>query len=147
MKYITNIDTISALLDRLVTENIKLYFFNKDNLIDKIDHQIIVIEEIKKKLTETLSSIIKENKYDYISEKRTYSEDDILESIEELIFSDITTGEGDRDNLKEATSDNPNLDKFVFNHKKIRKANERRASAKNKIDERFKDIIENGPES
>jgi len=144
MKYITNIDTVSALLDRLITENIKLYFFIKDNLTDKIDHQEIVIEEIQKKLSETLSLIIKENRYDYVSEKRTYSEDDIIESLEELIFSDITTGEGDRDNLKEVNSETPDLNKFIFNHKKIRKANERRANAKNKIDERLKDIIENG---
>ena len=37
--YITNIDTLSALLDRLISENIKLYFFKKDNLIENIDHQ------------------------------------------------------------------------------------------------------------
>ena len=41
MKYITNIDTLSALLDRLISENIKLYFFEKDNLADNIKHQKI----------------------------------------------------------------------------------------------------------
>ena len=46
MKYITNIDTISALLDRLITENIKLYFFNKDNLTENIAHQQTVILEM-----------------------------------------------------------------------------------------------------
>ena len=30
MSYITNIDTLSALLDRLISENIKLYFFMED---------------------------------------------------------------------------------------------------------------------
>ena len=44
---ITNIDTLSAYLDRLVTENIKLYFFNKDGLIEKANHQKKIIEEIK----------------------------------------------------------------------------------------------------
>ena len=39
MKYTTNIDTLSALLDRLISENIKLYFFQKDNLTDNIEHQ------------------------------------------------------------------------------------------------------------
>ena len=33
MKYITNIDTLSALLDRMISENIKLYFFKKDNVM------------------------------------------------------------------------------------------------------------------
>lgn len=144
MKYITNIDTISALLDRLITENIKLYFFNKDNLTENIAHQQTVILEIKNKLSTILGDTIKNNNYQYISEKRTYNESDIIETLEELITSDITTGEGDRANLKEATSESPNLDLFVFNHKKIRKANERRANSKNKLDMQFKDIIENG---
>ena len=36
----------------------------------------------------------------YISEKRTYTPEDIVETLEELITNDITTGEGDRANLK-----------------------------------------------
>ena len=51
MKYITNIDTISALLDRLITENIKLYFFNKDN-----PSSIFIIKKKVKKV----------NSYDYV---------------------------------------------------------------------------------
>ena len=39
MKYITNIDTLSALLDRMISENIKLYFFKKDGVVDNIKHQ------------------------------------------------------------------------------------------------------------
>ena len=54
----------------------------------------------------------------------------------------ITTGEGDRANLKEATSDNPSLKHFTRNHKLIRKANEQRAVAKNKLDEQFKGFID-----
>ena len=39
MRYITNIDTLSALLDRLISENIKLYFFKKDDIDENIEHQ------------------------------------------------------------------------------------------------------------
>lgn len=39
MKRITNVDTISALIDRLITENIKLYFFQKNEETDSIIHQ------------------------------------------------------------------------------------------------------------
>ena len=51
------------------------------------------------------------------------------------------TGEGDRANLKEATSDKPSLEHFTRNHKLIRKANENRAVSKNKLDEQFKGFI------
>ena len=140
--HITNIDTLSALLDRLISENIKLHFFRKDGVDDNIEHQEKVIKEIKYRITKLLLDVYTDNRYNYVSEKRTYNPDDIVETLEELIHNDITTGEGDRANLKEATSDNPSLEHFTRNHKLIRKANENRAASKNKLDEQFKDYIE-----
>ncbi len=140
--HITNIDTLSALLDRLISENIKLHFFRKDGITDNIEHQEKLIEEIKYRITKLLLDVYTDNRYNYISEKRTYKPDDIVETLEELIHNDITTGEGDRANLKEATSDNPSLEHFTRNHKLIRKANENRAVSKNKLDEQFKDFVE-----
>ena len=142
MSYITNIDTLSALLDRLISENIKLYFFKKDGIDENIEHQEIVISGIKERLFVLFDDVYREGKYEYISEKRTYKPEDIVETLEELINNDITTGEGDRANLKEATSDDPSLEHFTRNHKLIRKANENRAASKNKLDEQFKDYVE-----
>ena len=142
MSYITNIDTLSALLDRLISENIKLHFFRKEDVVDDIEHQENLIEEIKYRITQLLLDVYNERQYKYISEKRTYKPEDIVETLEELIHNDITTGEGDRANLREATSDNSSLEHFTRNHKLIRKANENRATAKNKLDEQFKDFIE-----
>ena len=139
---ITNVDTLSALLDRLISENIKLYFFKKDDLKDNVDHQEIVISELRQKLSELFTEVLDSGRYKYLSEKRTYKPDDIIETIEELIYNDITTGEHDRANLDESLSDNPSIETFTKNHKLIRKANENRASAKNKIDEQFQNIIE-----
>ena len=139
---ITNIDTLSALFDRLISENIKLYFFKKDNLKENVNHQEMVISEVKEKLSELFEEVIKSGKYEYISEKRTYKPDDIIETLEELITNDITTGEGDRANLKEATSNNQSLEHFTHGHKLIRKANENRAVSKNKLDEQFKNVVE-----
>jgi hypothetical protein len=142
MSYITNIDTLSALLDRLISENIKLHFFKKDGINENIKHQEKVIKEIKTRISDLLKDVYHTDKYEYISELRTYKPDDIVETLEELIHNDITTGEGDRANLKEATSDNPSLEHFTRNHKLIRKANENRAAAKNKLDEQFKGYID-----
>ena len=142
MSYITNIDTLSALLDRLISENIKLYFFKKDGVDENIEHQEVVISEIKERLFVLFDDVYREGKYEYISEKRTYKPEDIVETLEELIHNDITTGEGDRAYLKEATSENPSLEHFTRNHKLIRKANENRAVAKNKLDEQFKDFVD-----
>ena len=147
MSYITNIDTLSALLDRLISENIKLHFFRKEDVVDDIEHQENLIEEIKYRITQLLSDTYNERQYKYISEKRTYKPEDIVETLEELIHNDITTGEGDRANLKEATSENPSLEHFTRNHKLIRKANENRAVAKNKLDKQFKGFVDENNQS
>ena len=135
---ITNIDTLSAYLDRLITENIKLYFFNKDNLTDKSNHQKIVIDEIKKKISELFLDTFKRNSYNYIEEHRTFNESSIVEELEELIQNDINIGEADRARLAETTKEIPNLDRMIVNEKRLRKANEGRSRNKNNIDKLFK---------
>ena len=74
MSYITNIDTLSALLDRLISENIKLYFFKKDGVDENIEHQEKVISEIKERLFVLFEDVYREGEYEYVSEKRTYSQ-------------------------------------------------------------------------
>ncbi len=143
MTKITNIDTLSALLDRLISENIKLYFFDKEGILDDINHQTEVISQIKDRIKELLLDAYDNKKYDYISEKRTYTADLTLESIEQLIKSDIYTGEGDRTNLAELKKDKPDLDSFRKNHRILRSANELRAVSKNELDKQFKNLVEN----
>lgn len=143
MKYITNIDTLSVLFDRLIVENIKLYFFIKGNLSENVVHQNKIIEEIKKKISKLMIDTYESKKYDYIEEKRTYTCDGIVETLEQLIKSNITTGQSDEQNLKEALSSDPSIEKFRLNHKTLRKANETRAACKNKIDKQYKEIVEN----
>jgi len=140
---VTNIDTLSAYLDRLITENIKLYFFNKDNLTDKVAHQKIVIEEIKIKISELFLETIERNSYNYIEEHRTFNESAIVEELEELIQNDINIGEADRARLAETTKEIPNLDRMIVNEKRLRKANEGRARNKNNIDKLFKNQFDN----
>ncbi len=141
MKYITNIDTLSALFDRLITENIKLYFFEKDNLTEKSNHQKLIIQEIKNKIRTLLRDTYENKQYDYLSEKRTFDENAIVESLEELIINDINIGESDRERLKQVQSDTPSIDKFIINEKRLRKANEGRARNKNEIDQQYKNLL------
>ena len=142
MNYITNIDTLSVLFDRLIVENIKLFFFTKENLTENIEHQNKIIVEIKNKISDILIITYKNQSYDYIDEKRTYKYNAIIETVEQLVKNNITTGQADRDNLTEALSENPSITKFVCNHKILRKANEARAVCKNEIDKQYKEIIE-----
>ena len=122
---------------------IKLYFFNKDNLTDKVAHQKIVIEEIKIKISELFLETIERNSYNYIEEHRTFNESAIVEELEELIQNDINIGEADRARLAETTKEIPNLDRMIVNEKRLRKANEGRARNKNNIDKLFKSQFDN----
>ena len=141
MKYITNIDTLSALFDRLITESIKLYFFKKDNLVEKVEHQYKIIYEIKLKINELFLEILSNNHYDYIEEHRTFNESAIIEELEELIQNDINIGEADRARLEETKKDIPSLERMIVNEKRLRKANEGRARNKNAIDREFKELL------
>ena len=129
-KRVTNIDTLSALLDRLVTENIKRFFVDKEGLIEKVEHQDMVIFEIKERLVELFLEVYDNGKYNYISENRTFTASNIVENIEELITNDIHIGESDRARLNIA----------MMEEKRLRKSNEGRARNKNLIDEQFGEL-------
>ena len=138
---VTNIDTLSALFDRLISERIKLFFFNKDKDYDKINHQEVVIGQVKDKISNLLDECFTSGKYEYISEKRTFKSSDIAEELENLVVNDIIVGESDRGVLKEIVSNEPNIENLTTHAKRMRKANEGRAISKNNIDNKFKEFV------
>lgn len=134
---ITNIDTLSALFDRLITERIKHFFFNKDGKDELVEHQEKVIKEIKLKIIELFNECENEGQYKYLSEKRTFNENAIIEELDKLVVADIRIGEGDRRRLEEIKKENPDLDVIIENEKITRGSNEQRAKSKNLIDQLF----------
>ena len=130
-KRITNIDTLSALIDRLVTERIKHFFFKKDGDQKKADHQEIVIHEIKTKLIDLFQEVYINGRYEYLREQRTFNVDDMVKNIDELVTNDIHIGESDRSRLAI----------LMMEEKRLRMSNEGRSMNKNKIDEQFDNLI------
>ena len=122
---VTNIDTLSALIDRLITERIKWFFFEKDKNFDKTSHQEIIINEVKSKLTDLFLEVYNKNSYEYLKEHRTFNATGIVENIDDLITNDIHIGESDRARLNIA----------MLEEKRLRKSNEGRSYNKNMIDE------------
>lgn len=143
---VTNIDTLSALFDRLISERIKLYHF-ENRYTDKekeIKHQKSVIREIKYKIEDLFIECVTHNEYEYLEEKRSFGEKRIKEvrqlinSADDLAVADLDVGAAYYDQ-KESNS---SPDKYMNNELKLREANERRASVKNQIDATFKKIVE-----
>ena len=132
---ITNIDNLSALLDRLTTERIKEYNFDKQGKDTEAAHQREVVIEIK--LNELFREVFETNSYEYVSEKRTFDEVKLLDDVETLIVNDLDVG----DAYYTKTEGEPTLEKFMINEARLRKANESRGRMKNSIDEKFGNII------
>lgn len=115
---ITNVDSIAALIDRLIVENIKMYFFED---VERVEHQQSVINAIKDKLELAFFEVSVKGSYDYISEKRTFSD-----NISKLTEFNLEIGEGDRAKLAQI--------EILKQELRVRSANESRARTKNEID-------------
>lgn len=139
MKKISNVDSLSALFDRLITERIKHYFFTKEGDAIKIAHQNDIILQLKLRIADTLQECLLEHDYDVITERRTFSLDEVVGSVDMLTMADILVGENDRKALSGMQSGNVN--DMEDGIKGFRSANENRAKSKNFIDNLFKKVF------
>ena len=84
--YISNIDSVSALLDRLITEKIKQYFFFIRKKNKEAIKQSLIIKKITSKLNETLKEIYVSKKYNFIDEIRTFDNNSDISKLSCNIF-------------------------------------------------------------
>ena len=83
---VTNIDSFSALMDRLTTERIKRYnFLYKQNKKVEAAHQEIVIEAVLVKVKELFIQILNEGGYVFVGEKRTFDESKLIEDVSQIL--------------------------------------------------------------
>lgn len=132
--FITNINTFSALLDRLITEKIKEYFFIKNNKSNLVKKQRIIISSINKEIIETFILIKKYKGYKYLKENRTFNYNAALlvKLFSKLTHEDLNIGTADNE-LAESIK-GKNKKKIVLKLKKSRNSLENRAVIKNQID-------------
>lgn len=132
--YISNINSLSALLDRLITEKIKQYFFfirkkNKD-----AKEQSLIIKKINDKLAKTLKEIYISRRYEFSGEIRTFDKNTnilkLINNIENLIVMNLNIGVADN-----------KLNRIIRNIKLSRESLEGRAKNKNNIDLLLKKLI------
>ena len=115
---ITNIDNLSALLDRLATERIKEYNFDKQGKDTEAAHQREVVIEIKIKLNELFREVFETNSYEYVSEKRTFDEAKLLDDVETLIVNDLDVGDAYYTKTEGEPTSIPSSVKFVVAFRK-----------------------------
>ena len=142
---VTNVDTLSAFIDRLISERIKLYHFETKLDDEKsAEHQRDVVDAIKDKIEVLFIQCMSSDEYEYIDEKRTFGQERIdevkklVDNIEELTINDLDVGAA----YYEQQEGNATPQKYMDNELKLREANEKRSNSKNEIDKAFKGAVE-----
>lgn len=139
-KKISNVDAVSALFDRLITERIKHFFFVKEGNAIKVAHQNDIILELKTRIADTFQECLMEHDYDVISEQRTFNVK-VIDDLDGLIMCNLHIGEGDRMKQKQFQSEEPSLSIMLEQEKRVRTACEGRGLFKNKLDNWFINIF------
>ena len=82
MKRMSNVNSFSAIIDRLIIENLKIIQFVDQNKLEEAEQQNVIISELKTELDLIYQELL-ENRYISIGEQRTYTSKNL--------FSDIFT--------------------------------------------------------
>jgi hypothetical protein len=133
MKRISNVNSFSAIVDRLIIENLKIIQFTDKNEIQKAEYQNIIIIELKSELDLIFNEIIN-NKYQSITEQRTYSSDEFFADLFKLCLSNYCIAKGDKEKI-EIVKNNPiDLEKLKSSIEYVRNSLEIRANTKNNME-------------
>jgi hypothetical protein len=99
--YVSNLNSVSALFDRLITEKIKLYFFEQmkssDSVVHSIERQKKTIATIHMALHHTFTNIFNDKKYNVLLEKRTFNNalKNLTLNVEQLVEMNLNVGTAD----------------------------------------------------
>jgi hypothetical protein len=138
---VSNLDTLSVLLDRVIVENIKRFFFDKDGKADKVRHQDAIIAELRGRVAALLDESLRKQDYEYLPEVRTFHSAEVIHGLERLVLDNLRAGEAERAKLAALESGSPSLEALSLGTVQARVANEYRAQHKNEIDASFKSLL------
>jgi hypothetical protein len=134
--YVSNLNSVSALFDRLITEKIKLYFFEQmkfsDSVVHSIERQKKTISTIHMALHYTFTNIFNDKKYNVLLEKRTFNNNlkNLTLNVEQLVEMNLNVG----------TADNA-IAKILEQLSLSRSSLEKRSNNKNAIDESIVELL------
>ena len=138
---LANVDTLSALLDRLIVERIKRHYFSETESSQQVRHQDRVIAALRRRIAETFAVCLTQSAYDFLGELRTFPADAFIERLEALIENNLRVGEADREKLSQLQREIPDSGALLRNEVRGRKAIETRARIRGEIDQWFSDVV------
>lgn len=135
MKRMSNVNSLSAIIDRLIIENLKIIQFTDKNDIEKAEKQKLIIQELKKEL-DIIFKEISNKKYKSICEQRTYNSDNFFQDLFILCVNNYCISKYDKLKIEESKKSNSEINiKKLKNYIQIVRSNlESRAEVKNNIE-------------
>lgn len=134
MKRISNVNSFSAIIDRLIIENLKIFQFIEKNEEEKIHSQNEIISELKHEL-DVIVNEIKHEEYISVGEQRTFGlSDNIFSNLFVLCLNNYSISVGDMLKLKESNKSEVNivnLKKYILH---VRENLESRSQSKNNLE-------------
>ena len=133
MKRMSNVNSFSAIIDRLIIENLKIIQFVDQNKLKEAEQQNVIISELKNELDSIYQELL-ENRYKSIEEQRTYTNDNLFSDLFRLCLNNYCIAKGDKLKIEESNKeviDVNNLKNYVMF---VRGNLEERSKSKNNLE-------------
>ena len=133
MKRMSNVNSFSAIIDRLIIENLKIIQFVDQNKLEEAEQQNVIISELKTELDLIYQELL-ENRYISIGEQRTYTSKNLFSDIFRLCLNNYSIALGDKLKIEESKKDIVNIDTLKNYINAVRENLEERSRSKNNLE-------------
>jgi len=133
MKRMSNVNSFSAIIDRLIIENLKIIQFVDQNKLEEAEQQNVIISELKTELDLIYQELL-ENRYKSIGEQRTYTNANLFSDLFRLCLNNYCIAKGDKLKIQESKKDTVNIDTLKNYINAVRENLEERSRSKNSLE-------------
>jgi hypothetical protein len=133
MKRMSNVNSFSAIIDRLIIENLKIIQFVDQNKLEEAEQQNLIISELKTELDLIYQELL-ENRYTSIGEQRTYTSQNLFSDIFRLCLNNYSIALGDKLKIEESKKDIVNINTLKNYINSVRENLEERSKSKNSLE-------------
>lgn len=129
----SNVNSFSAIIDRLIIENLKIIQFVDQNKLDEANNQNEIISELKSELN-VIYDELSENRYNSIAEQRTYTADNLFSDLFRLCLNNYCIAKGDKLKIEESKKNIIDVDSLKNYINYVRNNLEERSKSKNNLE-------------
>jgi hypothetical protein len=133
MNRMSNVNSFSAIIDRLIIENLKIIQFVDQNKLEEAEQQNVIISELKMELDLIYQELL-ENRYKSIGEQRTYTNDNLFSDLFRLCLNNYCIAKGDKLKIEEINKSFVNIDNLKNYILAVRENLEERSKSKNNLE-------------